>query len=357
MSKGTGVSGVPLAHRFKQKNELKFGTDGKFRILHLTDIHQVMPEMDDDEDRSIPENKCNETINVIEKAIERTNPDFIVLGGDNINGFWQEFTYDLVEQTIDAITAPIRARNIPFAAVFGNHDSEIKHFFREFQMMLYMRYDNFCGCLNQEQVYGCGNCNITVNGSRSERPAFNIWLIDSNDYPYDSCGKKLDGYDCVHADQIDWYERTAQRLKAENGGEALPAILFQHIPVAQELDLLTEADENEPNCFEKDGKRYTLKSENYISGVIRERPCTPANGDRAQFESWKKQGDIVAAFFGHDHLNDFAVELDGIKLIQTFAAGYHTYGNVGGGRLIVLDENNPREIFTESFTVPKIYLK
>ncbi|MBO5290076.1 MAG: hypothetical protein J6B35_00640, partial [Clostridia bacterium] len=45
-----------------------------------------------------------------------------------------------------------------------------------------------------------------------------------------------------------------------------------------------------------------------------------------QFESWKKTGDIFAAFFGHDHVNDFRMNIDGIDLYQTLGAGYFTYG-------------------------------
>ena len=52
----------------REKNEpLKFGKDGKFKILHITDIHDVEPEMDDDENREIPESCDIETLNVIEK--------------------------------------------------------------------------------------------------------------------------------------------------------------------------------------------------------------------------------------------------------------------------------------------------
>ena len=46
--------------------------------------------------------------------------------------------------------------------------------------------------------------------------------------------------------------------------------------------------------------------------------------------------------------------MDGIKLVQTFSVGYHTYGDKRGGRLIVLDENEPDNIYTESFTVERI---
>ena len=60
--------------------------------------------------REIPESCDIETLNVIEKLIECTNPDLIVFGGDNISGYWEEFTYDLVQSTIQKITAPIRER-------------------------------------------------------------------------------------------------------------------------------------------------------------------------------------------------------------------------------------------------------
>lgn len=77
---------------------LKFSENGKFRILHLTDIHDVDPEMDDDTDRRIPLAKDIETLNCIESCVEAAKPDLVVFGGDNISGFWEEFTYAYVEK-------------------------------------------------------------------------------------------------------------------------------------------------------------------------------------------------------------------------------------------------------------------
>lgn len=340
--------------KFKREEPapLKFGADGKFRILHLTDIHDVEPEMDDDENREIPESRDRETLNVIETLVEKTKPDLVVFGGDNISGYWEEFTYDLVKSTIEKITKPIRERNIPLCVVFGNHDGE-EGFHTEFQMMQYMEYANCRSNLNDADVYGCGNCCVTIRGSKSDKDAFAIWLIDSNDYQ-----RKADGdfaYDCVHDDQIDWYEKRAAELKAANGGEPLPSILFQHMPVQQELDGFEEVTENDEYTFERDGKYFRFGHE-IIEGRIREKPC-PANPEkdyRRQFKSWKKTGGMVAAFFGHDHVNDFHINIDGIDLYQTLGAGYFTYGLEHGGRLIVLDENNPCEIYTESLEVGRI---
>ncbi len=340
--------------KFKREKQapLKFGNDGKFRILHITDIHDVEPIMDDDENREIPDNKDIETLNVIEKLLEKTSPDLVVFGGDNISGYWEEFTYDLVQNTIQKIIAPIKKRNIPLCVVFGNHDGEVG-FHTEFQMMQYMEYDNCRSNLNDADVYGCGNCCVTIKSSNSEKDAFAIWLIDSNDYQKNSEGGF--SYDCVHDDQIEWYEKKADELKKSNGGEPLPAILFQHIPVQQEYDGFKEVTANDDYTFIRDGKYFSF-GHKIIEGRIRECPSPPnlENNHRRQFESWKKAGDIIAAFFGHDHVNDFHINVDGINLYQTLGAGYFTYGEERGGRLIILDENNPQNIHTESIEIKRI---
>lgn len=123
------AKGLPDSKKYIKEKQapLRFGADGKFRILHLTDIHEVDPEMDDEENRQIPINKSKETINVICRCIEIANPDLIVFGGDNISGYWQELTYEYMYNTIKKIVAPIAEKNIPLAIVFGNHDAEAQH--------------------------------------------------------------------------------------------------------------------------------------------------------------------------------------------------------------------------------------
>ncbi len=352
MAMGEPMKWKSAKFRREKPSPLKFGEDGKFRILHITDIHDVEPEMDDDENREIPESRDKETINVIEKLVEKTNPDLVVFGGDNISGYWEEFTYDLVQSTIRKITAKIREKNIPLCLVFGNHDGE-EGFHKEFQMMQYMEYPNCRSNLNDADVYGCGNCCVTIKSSKEDKDAFALWLIDSNDYQRNDEGDLP--YDCVHDDQIDWYESKAEELKIANGGKPLPAILFQHIPVQQMLDGFLEVTENDDYTFTRDGNFYKFGHE-ILEGRIREKPCPPymKNDHRRQFESWKKTGDIIAAFFGHDHVNDFHIKIDGISLYQTLGAGYFTYGQEHGGRLIVLDENNPESIYTESIEIERI---
>lgn len=353
------LAAMGAPHKFKsakhyrpEPEPLRFGADGKFRILHLTDIHLVDPEMDDDENRAIPQAEYDETINVIRRSIEMANPDLIVLGGDNISGYWEEFTYEYIDKTIRAILEPIKEKNIPLALVFGNHDGEVG-FQTEIQMLMYNEYGNCRSNLNDADVYGCGNCCLTVKSSTGEKDAFSVWLIDSNDYAKSLSGDF--GYDCVHADQIAWYEKRSAELKAQNGGEPLPAILFQHMPVQQELDLLKEVPEGTPDSI-KCGDKFFSFGEMLISGRLRERPCPPCTDydSREQLKSWVRCGDVKAAFFGHDHVNDFHIKCEGISLYQTIGAGFFTYGKERGGRLIVLDENEPDNIFTETIEVARI---
>lgn len=354
------ATGYPtsLQHFRDRQKPLRFRDDGTFRILHLSDIHEVSPEMDDDENPEIPKACSMETVNVIEQCIERTQPDLVVFGGDNISGYWEEYTYDYLVETINKITVPVRKRNIPLAIVFGNHDSEgeeIRPFIRrENHINLYAEYENFRGCYNEEDVFGCGNYSLPVLSHDSDKVNWNIWCIDSNDYVRDENHLVIHGagYAFVHDDQIDWYERKAEKLKDENGGVPVPSILFQHIPVHQENDLFDYLDGETEGGLNRNGKTYILKEGVILEGLVREAPCPPEE-NRKQFESWKKTGDIVAAFFGHDHVNTFVAEIDGIKLVQTIGAGYHTYGKERGGRLIVLHENS-RELDTETLIVDRI---
>lgn len=354
------ATGLPTSQKHIKdfQQPLKFGTDGKFRILHLTDIHAVDPAMETDCGPIEPLRKTLNTLNVIEQCIEMTNPDLVVFGGDNLSGYWEEYTYDFMVSTIRNIVEPVARRNIPLAIVFGNHDSEgeeVRVFMRrEIQIAFYAEYENFRGSMNEADVTGCGNYALPVLSSDGSRVAWNIWCMDSGDYVRDEHHLCIEGggYAAVADDQIAWYERRAAQLKEQNGGRPVPSILFQHIPVKQEYELLERAGENTPDSVGEGDNCYVPKKGAFNQGVMREVPCPP-HSESGQFESWKRTGGMVAAFFGHDHVNTFVGEVDGIKLVQTVCAGYQSYGKERGGRLIVLDENVPDDLYTETITVEK----
>ncbi|MPN21594.1 hypothetical protein SDC9_168974 [bioreactor metagenome] len=157
----------------------------------------------------------------------------------------------------------------------------------------------------------------------------------------------------MHDDQIEWYEKTSAELAQQNGGEPVPALLFQHMPVPEEYQLLREAKPAESAVAVKghhifSSKNYVLKSG--VEGQYNEPICSPCYNN-GQFDSWKKMGDVRGAFFGHDHTNDFAGYVDGIMLAQCRGTGFNGYadGDRTGVRLIVLNENDLSTFETNTY--------
>lgn len=327
---------------------LRFREDGTFKILHLTDIHKVHPDMDDDTDRSIPERNSNNTLNCIRYCIEKTEPDLVVFGGDNVSGHWDEMTNEYAVWCLEKITEAVKEKNIPLAVVFGNHDAQNEHIVpllsREIQMSEYMNYANFRGCFNEADVYGCGNYHLPILPINGEIPLWNIWCFDSNDYiRNEDYSPKIDGYDTVHKDQIEWYEETVKDEK-EKYGKTVPSLVFQHIPVLQEYDFIELCDEKD-SMYEAGNMFYRAKEGAIKEGLLREGPCPPMF-DGSEFEAWVRSGDVKAAFFGHDHTNSFRFDKDGISLYQTIGVGFETYGKERGGRIITLHTDETFETET-----------
>ncbi len=284
---------------------LKFNEDGKFTILQVSDIQDGYPI------KTITKRYIKDTLNTV-------NPDLVILTGDNISGgaCWSK---GLAKAAINEFMSIFEKKGVPVAAVFGNHDEEGAAT-KEEMMSYYEAYDCFVGCTGEDMT-GVGNYNLPILSSDGSKVAFNVWCVDSGSY-HD------DGYDCMHEDQIDWYKETAAELKAANGGEVVPSMMFQHIIVKEIYEAL---DKNE------DGKWVLPEG---AVGEMDEDPC-PAGYTNGQFDAMLEVGDVLAVYSGHDHTNTFVVNYKGIDIINTPGIGFNSYDNDNvGSRVIVLDEND-----------------
>ena len=72
-----------------------------------------------------------------------------------------------------------------------------------------------------------------------------------------------------------------------------------------------------------------------------------------QFDSWVKQGDVIAHISATDHINCFNGTVDGIDLGYTPGAGFNVYGPGldRGVRVFEIDENSPK-IRNKSYNIP-----
>lgn len=332
---------------------LKFNADGKFRILVFTDIH-AKPDRESKKAKL----KNRDTFLFMNSALDALKPDLVILGGDNCTNFDCEKGLAEFYPVFEGVTRPMVERKIPFAAVLGNHEHDMPEEILDLVLNEYARRP-FCLAKNQyEGGNGKLDYRLIIKDSRGEKDAFVLWLMDANNL----IGVEgRDVYDGVREDQIEWYERTAAEIKKNNGGKTLPAVVFQHIPVPEIYGLLRAPKFYELPVSEKGHdflNCYRFVKNKTCEGYLGEGPDRSFY-NRGQFASWKKTGDVVGAFFGHDHMNDFHGTFDGVVMGQCKTGGFWAYtdGCRTGTRVIDLNENNPRKIETKMVRFKELGLK
>jgi hypothetical protein len=226
------------------------------------------------------------------------------------------------------------ARGIPWTLVLGNHDDEG----RASRAELLAAARRLPLCLAEPgpaALTGVGNHVLRVRSSRSPRLALVLYFLDSAAYDARGFGH----YDWIRRDQIAWYlERSARLMDEFDRGRRrsglrpgahgtargkLPALAFFHIPLP-EWDEVWRTQE--------------------CRGHRQEDVCSPALNS-GFFAALAESGDVMGAFCGHDHLNDFEGELHGIRLCYGRATGFGEYGKRGfprGARVIRLREGQRR---------------
>lgn len=297
---------------------MKFN-DGKLKILILSDIHtkDVMPIW---------------TKSLISYAMDKEKPQLVVLLGDNTAGYYKGVTK---EKNIAAIKSIMSLLNgTDFAFTFGNHDheglpdmSESKA--KELLASVYMSEN---GCVSKG-----GDCAINIKDSSGDKDIFTLYIIDSGTYA------KEGGYAYVGSDKQSYFKQMAK----DNG--QLPSYLFQHIIVPEVYDIMHESSipkrgYTRGQCIHKN-KYYKFKDGALIDGSLNEGPCPP-DINAGQFATIKEHGNTVACFFGHDHVNDFVSDCQGIKLVATPSPTFYAYGSNRGVRVVTIHEKDLTKLDT-----------
>ena len=107
---------------------LRVREDGKFKIVQISDTHMVTgvgvcKDAIDAHGNHLPESEADPlTVQFIGKILDVEKPDLVILTGDQLHHNIPDS-----QSALFKVVAPIIERSIPFAAVFGNHDSEGIH--------------------------------------------------------------------------------------------------------------------------------------------------------------------------------------------------------------------------------------
>ena len=269
--------------------------DTAYTILQITDPHILNNEKKDA--------KAFKTITAM---VEKTKPDMIVVTGDITS---EKENYSAFKK----FGSFMEKFEIPWAFTFGNHegldikyapgevlDSEkiaskevLSDYLESLEYCVYERGD--------EDVDGMGNYYITLR-DKEKKPLMSLIMMDSNSYD-----EKNGGYDHFHENQVAWYEKTVKQIAEEENGDetkVVPSLAFFHVPMQE---------------FKKgydSGKR--------LWGRRLEKEGAPIVDDD-MFETMKKLGSTKACFAGHDHMNNYSVMYDGIRLSYGLSCDHNIY--------------------------------
>lgn len=279
---------------------LKFNTEGKFKILQITDVHYIHKN-----ESSI------EALERISDMIDVEKPDLILLTGDII---WGKPAKEGMEEVMKTITS----KNIPFGLMYGNHDDEFELSRQELYELTKPIKNNLTSTV--EGLTGVTNYTIEIKGSKDKNTAAVLYCMDSNAY---SKLPGIGGYDYIYPDQVEWYRNTSKHYTTKNNNKPLPALAFFHIPTPE---------------YETAG----LLKKDQMKGNFKEGVCSPKLNS-GLFLAMREQGDVKGIFVGHDHDNDFTVDWYGILLAYgRYSGGDTVYNNLGdnGVRLIEMSEGS-----------------
>ena len=329
------------------QQSLKFRDDGKFTILQMNDTQDIQTM-----------NKRTEAF--IRAAVAEVKPDLVVIPGDVSNDIFIGANTKLVKQCLRNLGSLLSELKVPFAYTPGNHDHDKDDMLSTAEQMAV--FEEFAYNIhNFSREEDPGTFNIPILGSDGKSLALNVYMIDSQNKD-----GLANGYTGCTPETTAWYVEKSNELKELNGGEVVPSVVFQHVPVKEIYQCLQEVDKKQANdaifslndykwYVEIEDKMYNdetrmIKKDNYIG----EAPCSEMpDSVSGEYDAWVQQGDVIGAFFAHDHVNHFMMQSDdGIIMGYNGGTGFTAYGRGShrSMRVYRFDEND-----VKNYTIDSVY--
>ncbi len=281
---------------------------GDFIILNITDIH-----FSDYDIRALMAFPAMATVRRLVKEIK---PDLITVTGDMVCGKSTAYS-------IECFTRFMEGFGIPWAPVFGNHDNEANcdlNFLAEAMM-------RGKHCLMKKGAADMGVGNYIINLARKDGESLRyihslIMMYTPNSHLNDT--------------QISWYKWAAKGISEVAGYEAQSSVLF-HIPCAEyqyAYDAAWDAD------------NASWREEYEAAGECNEKICCHRDKDgkpvdNAFFAAVKSAGTTKNIICGHEHMNNFSILYEGVRLTYTLKVGKGSgyQRGMNGGTLITVNES------------------
>lgn len=281
----------------REENVLMVNDNEDIRILQLSDT-QITALGD-----------ALKSFGHIKRIVEQTEPDLIVLTGDNLMDNSSKAMLKHYIRFFDEF-------EIPWAPVLGNHDYEANITMEE-QSSLYEQGEY---CLFQKGSVVDSYGNYYYNIIRNGKPFHTLFFIDN--------AVK------ISEAHLNWYSETIHTITLNNNNNQVPSWAFLHKPLVQ--------------------TRYAYYRSKYlnspIEGESREGIAFLQN-DAGFFNKALDIGSTRAIIYGHNHRNNYALDYNGITLsfgTKTGRAAYHDTDLLGGNVYVLKSDN--------TFTIERILI-
>jgi len=292
---------------------LTFGADGTFTVLILSDLQdtQYTTQLVQSGSRGVINDYPADLIVLLGDQLDGPNPVLRIGNGEQN-----------CKQVIDTLLKPIIDSGIPFAVVFGNHDYEVPMSVRD-QAKLYESYSTCLGVSYGRASTQDGAFVLPVYERDSDRRVMALYFFDSGSYLPNG------DYNTVSKEQVDWYNEQSAAFRTENDSQALPSLAFCHIPLPEVYNLFTEVEKGTKGAFKGvgvgAGKYYLPNDDRIFTGDVNESPC-PSSANNGLFDAYLQNGDMFLTVNGHDHVNSFIGNVDGIDIASAPGSSYTSYG-------------------------------
>lgn len=245
----------------------------------------------------------------VRKLVAEVQPDLITLTGDNVWGGDVAYANKYFIKFMDSF-------GIPWAPVFGNHDGETENSSFNYLANQYIEDSEYCIFKKGPSTIG-GIGNYIINITENDKIVQSLVMMDIGD-------------NYVTQGQLDWYKWVIEGV-AEQEGHVVESTVMFHVPLPEYKTA------------------YELYSTGEIEGTgeCQEEVCCDTVNS-GFFELMKELGSTKRVIVGHDHINNFMINYEGIDLIYSLKTGDGCYwvedGSMNGGTVMTVDKNNEMSV-------------
>lgn len=265
--------------------------DRDFIILNITDPHFA-----DNDIRALMAYTESATIRRLVKAVK---PDLITVTGDLICS-------DCAVYSIKRICALFESFGVPWAPVFGNHEDET-NMDKNYMADVFLSCPH-CLFRKNDPAMGVGNYIIEIK--ENDRIVESVFMMDS-------------GHSQANDIQREWMRKNAEEINRQTNGKTEISVMF-HIPLPEYQYAYDAAWDIFPRKW-KDG--YDAYGELHENICCEKKDGVPVQ--KGFFELLKNLGTVKHVFCGHEHLIDFSILYQNIRLTYTMKVGKASGGGFG----------------------------